>query len=157
MKFVNDTFEEFAEFFTGEREAGEGLAHASVLNQSALDYSLESLKSVDEYLQYLSERRPERMGRFWVNVILWGGAYIGEVIRRNSDRRYDWVDFDDWLDAHPEQAQLLGTEKALQVCAFLTPGGGAFTLPLNKVCKFIANGPEDSVWFYAAGELKAGA
>lgn len=155
MNFVNDTFEQFAEFFTGEREAGEELAHAVILNRSALDYSLESLKSVDEYLQHLFDHRPERMGRDWVNVILWGGAYVGEVIRRNSDRRYDWVDFDDWLDEHPEQAQFLGTKKELQVCAFLTPGCGAFTLPLNKIHKFIANGMEDSVWFYAAGELKA--
>jgi len=36
----------------------------------------------------------------------------------------------------------------------LTPGKGAFTLPLNKVYKFIANGPEDSVWFHAACEVR---
>ena len=157
MYFVNDTFEEFADFFTGECEAGEKLAHAEILNRPALDYSLDSLKVVDEYLERLFECRPERMGRDWVNVILWGGAYVGEVIRRNARRKYNWVDFDDWLDEHPEQSQFLGTEKELQVCAFLTPGGGAFTLPLNKVYKFIATGPEDSVWFYAMGELKAGA
>jgi len=154
MQFVNGVFEGFAEFFTGESQRDEDIAHAEKLKRPLLDYSVESLKLVDEYLKFLFDNRPQRMGRDWVNTILWGGAYVGEVIRRNAPRQYDWVDFDGWISEHPEQVQLLGSTKALEVCAFLTPGQGAFTLPLNKVLKFIANGPEDSVRFYVACEIR---
>jgi hypothetical protein len=156
MNYVNDTFEEFARCLMGEHETGEPLPHAAILNRTTLDYSLESLRTLDAYLLNLFENRPERMRRDWVNIVLWGGAYVGEVIRRNANRVYDWVDFDDWLNEYPEQMRILGRVKALEVCALLTPGAGAFTLPLNKVYKFIANGPEDSVWFYVACELKSG-
>jgi len=154
MRFVNDGFEQFAAAFVGEPHLDEEIAHPENLSRNALDFSLESLKHVDAYLSVLHERRPQRMGRDWVNTILWGGAYVGELIRRNAPRQYDWVDFDDWIREYPEQVQLLGTQKALEVCAFLTPGNGAFTLPLNKVFKFIANGPEDSVRFYVACEIR---
>jgi hypothetical protein len=154
MQFVNDVFEEFADCFVGDLERGEDIAHPAKLNRDSLDFSVESLKNVDKYLDYLFKNRPQRMGKEWVNTILWGGAYVGEVIRRNAPRQYDWVDFDDWIREYPEQVQLLGDRKDLQVCAFITPGQGAFTLPLNKVHKFIANGPEDSVRFYAACEVR---
>ena len=154
MRFVNDDFENFAALFAGAW-LDEDVAFPERLDRPQLDFSLESLKVVDEYLAFLHENRPERMGREWVNVILWGGAYVGEVIRRNAPRNYDWVAFEDWLAEHPEHAELLGTEKVLELCAFLTPGAGC-TLPLNKVYKFLFEGPSESVWFYAAAETRIG-
>src|SRR5206468_10081455 len=59
----------------------------------------------------------------WVKAVLWGGAYVGEVIRRNAPREYNWVDFDEFIREYPDTTQLLGEEKQLGVCALLTPGG----------------------------------
>ena len=43
------------------------------------------LKVVDEHLQHLRENQAEQMGRRWVKAGLWGGGYVGEVIRRKSN------------------------------------------------------------------------
>jgi hypothetical protein len=154
MQFVNADFEGFAELFAGAW-LDEDVAFPERLDRSQLDFSLDSLHVVDRYLTFLHENLPEQMGREWVNVVLWGGAYVGEVIRRHASRNYDWVAFEDWLSEHPEQVHFLGTEKSLELCAFLTPGGGGLTLPLNKVYKFLFEGPSESVWFYATAEVRS--
>lgn len=155
METVNDIFAEFAATFTGELEAGEtDIVFPNQLARSRLDYSVSSLQAVDDYLGYLHGHRPEPMGRDWVNAILWGGAYVGEVIRRHAQRPYDWVDFDVFVQHYPDTTRLLGDRKELGVCALLTPGGGGFTLPINKMIRFIHDGPEDSVRFYAACEVR---
>jgi hypothetical protein len=154
VKNVNHIFEQFAAYFAGELEREGEIVHAERLKRDKLDYSVASLKVVDKYLQYLHEHRPDEMGREWVKAVLWGGAYVGEVIRRHAPRRYDWVDFDDFIREYPDTTRLLGDEKELGVCALLTAGGGGFTLPVNKMLRFIGDGPEDSVWFYASCEVR---
>lgn len=154
MTDVNEIFEEFAAAFVGEIEGEGDIVHAGRLGRGRLDYSLESLKAVDEYLAHLHEEPPERLDQAWVNAVLWGGAYVGEVVRRNAPRRYDWVDFDDFIVAWPDTARILGDEKQLGICALLTAGGGGFTLPINKMLRFIYDGPADSVHFYAACEVR---
>ena len=154
MQNVNDIFAEFAACFTGELQDDIDIVHPERLDRSRLDYSMESLKRVDDYLAFLHDNHPEHMGREWVKAVLWGGAYVGEVIRRNAPRKYDWVDFDDFIREYPETTQLLGDQKDLGICALLTAGGGGFTLPINKMLRFIQDGPDDSVWFYTACEVR---
>ena len=154
MDNVNDIFAEFAACFTGAL-AGDGeIVHPERLDRGKLDYSVPSLGVVDEYLKCLHENRPQQMGRDWVKAVLWGGAYVGEVIRRNAARAYDWVDFDEFIREYPDTTRLLGDQKGLGVCALLTAGGGGFTLPINKMLRFIHDGPEDSVRFYASCEVR---
>jgi hypothetical protein len=154
MRNVNEIFGEFAACFTGQMDGDGDIVYADRLDRSRLDYSVQSLQAVDEYLMHLHENRLEEMGRDWVRAVLWGGAYVGEVIRLNTPRQYDWVDFDDFVREHPDTTRLLGEEKQLGFCALLTPGGGGFTLPINKMLRFIHDGPEDSVRFYAACEVR---
>jgi hypothetical protein len=154
MENVNNIFAEFAACFVGELNGDGEIVHPERLDRQKLDYSLPSLRVVDEYLKYLHTNHPEQMGGEWVNAVLWGGAYVGEVIRRNAPREYDWVDFDDFIREYPDTCRLLGEEKQLGFCALLTPGGGAFTLPINKMLRFIHDGPENSVHFYAACEVR---
>ena len=150
---VNDIFEDFAAWFVGERNGDREIIHPEQLKRDTLDYSVASLNSVDEYLQYLHEQQPDE-SREWVHAVLWGGAYVGEVIRRSASRQYDWVDFYAFIREYPGTTELLGNQKELAFCALLTAGGGGFTLPINKMIKFIHNGPEDSVHFYAACEVR---
>jgi hypothetical protein len=154
MVTVNDIFAEFAACFAGTVEGDGEIVHPQRLDRGKLDYSLASLKAVDEYLKYLHKNRSEHMGREWVRAVLWGGAYVGEVIRRNAPREYNWVDFEDFIREYPDTVLLLGEERELGICAFLTPGEGGFTLPINKMLRFIHAGPEDSVYFYSACEVR---
>jgi hypothetical protein len=123
MENVNDIFTEFAACFAGTLEGDGEIAHPERLDRSKLDCSVPSLKVVDNYLTYLHENRPEQMGREWVKAVLWGGAYVGEVIRRNASREYNWVDFDEFVREYPDTTRLLGEEKQLGFCALLTAGG----------------------------------
>jgi hypothetical protein len=154
MENVNDIFAEFAASFAGTLDGDGEIVLPERLDRSKLDYSIPSLKVVDDYLQYLHENRPDQMGRDWVKAVLWGGAYVGEVIRRNAPREYNWVDFDEFIREYPDTIQLLGEEKQLGMCAVLTPGGGGFTLPVNKMLRFIHDGSGDSVYFYSACEVR---
>jgi hypothetical protein len=154
MENVNEIFAEFAACFVGNLDGDGEIVYSERLDRSSLDYSLLSLKVVDEYLKHLHENRAEQMGRDWVKAVLWGGAYVGEVIRRNAPREYNWVDFDEFIREYPDTTRLLGEEKQLGVCALLTPGGCGFTLPINKMLRFIHDGPADSVYFYSACEVR---
>jgi hypothetical protein len=151
---VNEPFAEFAACFVGTQKGDGEIAHAGHLDRSKLDYTVESLRAVDAYLTFLHQNRPEQMDRDWGRAVLWGGAYVGEVVRRHAPQRYDWVDFDDFVQVYPNTRQILGEEKRLGWCALLTPGRGGFTLPINKLLRFIYDGPEDSVHFYAACEVR---
>ncbi len=152
MENINCALEELAALFANGSNEGDEIISSERLDRSRLNYSLESLGAVDDYLAYLHENRPQRMAQQWDKSILRCGAYVGEVIRRNSSRSYNWVDFDLFVRDFPRSKQLLGSEKTLACCALLSVGGGQFTLPINKVIKFIHNGEEDSVWFYASAE-----
>ncbi|MFN3168893.1 MAG: hypothetical protein ACE37H_17735 [Phycisphaeraceae bacterium] len=153
MEDVNEIFESFAECFVGNLSNDEEIAHSAILKRDALDYSVESLKAVDAYLDYLHEHRPDELGPEWISSVLWGGAYVGEVIRRNAKHAYDWIDFDEFIHEHPSTTQILGDEKQLGFCALLTSGDTDFTLPINKILKYIFEGSADSVHFFVACEL----
>ena len=56
-----------------------------------MDFSLDSLKILDEYLESLHSDPPEN--RELLKVILRAGSYVGEVIRKNSSIQYNWLDF----------------------------------------------------------------
>src|SRR5579864_4657969 len=52
-----------------------------LLDASRLDYSVESLGLVDDYLDEMRKRKLEDQA--YMKVVLRCGAYVGEVIRRN--------------------------------------------------------------------------
>ena len=63
------------------------------LNPTKLDYSLESLKHVDSYLDQVRKKKRKLNDDQVTKVILRCGAYCGEVIRKNSkkDFYYSWI------------------------------------------------------------------
>jgi hypothetical protein len=150
---VNDIFADFAAYFAGQQSTDGEIAHPDQLDRSRLDGSLDSLRIVDAYLAFLHSNRPEEMTDDWARAMLWGGAYLGEVIRRHAQRKFDWIDFDDFVAAFPQTTTILGEQKGLGWCALLTPGGGGFTLPVNKMMRFLFEGPEESVYVYALHEI----
>lgn len=154
MQNVNEIFADFASrFVTGQRGGGD-VAFVERLKRNELDYALQSLNAVDDYLAILHAERQGAFLQGWSKTILWAGAYLGEVIRRNASREYNWTDFDEFTTEFPQSAQLLGSDRQLANTALLTFGNGGFTLPINKVLKFIDLGREESTWFYASCELR---
>jgi hypothetical protein len=72
MQSMNDIFEEFAAWFVGVPDGARDVVHPERLDRTRLDYSIESLKAVDEYLGDL--HRSARTGRDWDRAALWAGA-----------------------------------------------------------------------------------
>jgi hypothetical protein len=115
------------------------------LDPKKLDFSVESLRHVDDYLEAI--RSAKGIDSNLNVVVLRAGAYVGEVIRRNSlKKKWTWLDFETAESVNPKIFHQLG--KSVNTAAVLYDGS-EFLFPLGKVGKRIANGSEDSVFFYA--------
>ena len=82
------------------------------------------------------------------------GAYLGEVIRHAApDGEFRWVDYNEYMPSHPDLQKMIPNRTAA-TCAFLVRRSGAMSMPLNKIARFINEGPENNVPFFASCDLK---
>lgn len=100
-----------------------------------LDYSLESLRTVDEVLGAFENIGSDDIAE----VVFLAGFYIGEVFVRAQGYR--------WVEVPPDVAPLFGFRHAVQ-----GPRGNIANV-LGRAFKRIENGDEDSVVFFAEGEI----
>jgi hypothetical protein len=116
------------------------------IDVSRFDFTIASLAAMDEHLETMRIRGVQ--GDDLIKFVLRAGAYVGEVIRRcaPSTNHWDWVDYDQAIVIDP---RLTTFGKALGSVAMLWDRKLGFTFPLAKVGKYLQNGPEDSVRFYA--------
>ncbi len=113
-------------------------------NNKSMDFTVESLKIIDDYLESLRSDLPEN--EELVKVTLRAGSYIGEVVRKNSSIKYNWLKFKEAEKLNPKIKSLgfgLGT------AAILWAEPDNFVFPLAKVLRRLKNGSEDSVHFFA--------
>jgi hypothetical protein len=137
---------------------------ASFLKQSfgvALDFSVESLRMVDEYLVrvhtalrkqsgLLGRLRPRKIteeGKW--QIIGQAGFYTGEVVRLNLAPDHHWYRYADWIAAFPSHESYLGSEPGMGTIYILGNTKGDMCLPLGKVGKFLESGAQDSVFYFA--------
>jgi hypothetical protein len=116
-----------------------------LLDPSRLDFSIGSLQHIDPYLDALHAEPPQHEDDL-MRVVLRCGAYVGEVIRRNSPNEMHWVAFKE-AAKHSAFAKGLGHSPATTGILWRDPENMCF--PLAKICKFIENGREDSVYSFA--------
>ena len=129
-------------FFDYEDEPTLGVEY---LQSGNLDYSLESLSYVNEYLDKV--RQHPSIRDEWNSVVLRCGAYVGEVIRRNSTKRqFHWMEYKEAvkLDANFERLGL-----NMSTTAVLCGGGEWFCFPLGKVGKYLESGSGEDVQYFA--------
>lgn len=143
---------DYAEFFVAGKWESESIAFPQHLKLSGLNYSIESLEVIDEYLTYLHENNSNIGDRELVNTVIWGGCYIGEVLKRHSEKTFHWENLQDYLDRYPHLKEILTPSYTTVVV--LVDDRDAMTMPLNKVARFIYEGLENNITFYASGELK---
>jgi hypothetical protein len=136
-----------ATFFTDSQDPTFGLEH---LKAERLDYSIESLAEINSYLEVI--RSDPNVKEVWNKVVLRCGAYVGEVIRRNSNHReYHWIDYKNALKVDEATFEKFGY--VIGTAAVLYSEGPSFCFPLAKVEKYLLNGPEDDVQFFAESIL----
>ena len=115
-----------------------------LLNEERLDFSVESLKHIDAYLDVLHGDPPQEEDA--IRVVLRCGAYVGEVIRKHSPDEMHGVAFRE-AERYSAFAKGLGHSAATAGILWRDPENMCF--PLGKVCKFLENGSEDSVYSFA--------
>jgi hypothetical protein len=141
-RFVDQEFSDLSLMLTQDDE--NPTYKRDLLRRDALDFSLESLKHLDKYLEVLHHSPPQ--DNDFLRVALRCGAYVGEVIRKQSPRTYHWV-------THEEAAKyskfIADSERSIATAGILWENNESLSFPLGKVCKFLENGNEDSVYFFA--------
>ena len=149
----------FCRAFTGKVkfEMGEIKEHFR-LPAAQMDYSFESVKLLDKYLEEIfpSWSNVEEQDR--TNTILAAGCYLGEVIRRNSTREFRWMNFDEYFPQRPDLIKFLKVSEGFTVTAgsigvaAVLASDKRMTMPINKVVRFLEEGPHNNLYFYAIGE-----
>lgn len=154
MPDLNAIFNEFARAFAGTINDGKEIALPAALDRKLLDESLESLHVVDRYLDRVHERREELTAAEWNATVLRTGAYLGEVIRNLApEGEFRWVDYNDYIPQHPKLQKMI-PERNIATCAFLVHRSGAMSMPINKIARYIEEGAEHNVHFFAQCDLK---
>jgi hypothetical protein len=147
---LDEMFNEFARAFIGEIISDRDVAFPNRLPRQKLDFSLASLHQVDRYLTYVHKKHRKLSDADWSKTVLWGGAYVGEVIRGLAPADYyHWIDYHEYMPQHPELQSLI-PERTAATCAFLVTRTGKMLMPLNKVARYIEEGYGNSVYFLAS-------
>ena len=121
-----------------------------LLSPESMDFSVASLSHVNSYLDAVRPRND--LDAVKSIIMLRAGAYLGEVLRRHDDRhRWHWVDFQ---NAHLVEPRLFDSfGRSMATAAVLYGGGRDFILPVSKVGKYLAAGPENDVRFFAEATI----
>lgn len=106
-----------------------------------MDYSLESLNILDQYLELQRFDLPE--DEELIKITLRSGSYIGEVIRRNAEEKYNWLEYNEAAKINEQIESVMGFSLATASVLWAEPD--SFVFPFAKVLKRLENGSEDSV------------
>lgn len=150
---LDSQISEAAKFFSGELHGATDVAIPEKLERKKLDYSLTSLEAVSSWLNGLREKGINTNSEGIAESIIWAGAYVGEVIKRCTSETYIWIGYEDYMSTQKESLRNMipytfGTQ------FLLVSQSGSMTMPINKVVRFLEEGPENDLKFYASAECK---
>ncbi len=141
----------FCNALTGRGRVQGGLPFPNRLNQAAMDYSLESLRVLDQYLDFLHAHARGIQDQQYTNVVLAAGCYVGEVMRRLTGNRYKWVNYADYFPHDPDLSHI--PEGPGTGAVLVSQDGETMWMPLNKVERYIGEGSVNSTHYFVAAEL----
>jgi hypothetical protein len=146
---LDDIFYHFAASFAGRTKDAKPICVPEKLSRSKLNLRLSSLALVDEYLAHLHGIADSLVHEEIESTILYGGAYAGEVIRNETNKRYDWIEYEDYMAKHPELRSLF-PDGGVATCVFLVDDTGNMIAPLVRIVRSIFEGDTNSVEFFAS-------
>ncbi|HVV53936.1 MAG TPA: hypothetical protein VHC47_01350 [Mucilaginibacter sp.] len=151
--YLDEMFSQFSDAFLGIMVGDGDIPHRDKLKISLLNYTPESLKEIDSYLKLLYQNPLDDSSIEYQNVIVWCGAYVGEVIRRNAVLEYHWIHYEDYMkDKDPKLKNIIPL--TLTTHAFLLAiHTNYITMPMNKVAKWLDEGASNNIEYYAATDI----
>jgi len=153
MNYLDEMFDQFAEAFLGKMKGEGDIPLRDKLNTRSLDYSSRSLHEVNKYLKRIYRTNIDISSIEYQNVVVWCGAYIGEVIRRNATMEFHWIHYEDHMKDKDQNLKnlipyTLGTHALL-----VSTNTGFVTMPIKKVAMFLEEGEANNVHFYASTDI----
>jgi hypothetical protein len=151
LSVLDDQLAEVADFFAGRIKGDNDVLYPEALDREAMDFSPESLHALDTWLERLYQEGVDPNSEEAAETIIWAGAYVGEVIRRHAKRRYHWMPYEEYMLSQSDGLRKMipytfGTQ------FILAADGSGMTLPINKVCRWLDEGPENNLHYYASAE-----
>ena len=123
------------------------LLRAEVLDEQRLDFSVESLNHINQYLDVVHNYPATLSDEPYFKIVLRTGAYLGETLRRNAPPGdYRWLSYE---QAASDSPTIRSMGENIGTLAVLQTRSGGFVFPLAKVAKYIENGEEENLYFYA--------
>ena len=151
---LNEQMSEVAAFYAGRIKGDHDVLLVKQLDRTKLDLTVGSLHAVDSWLGQLRDAGVRADNELAGESVIWAGAYVGEVLRRCAKRDYAWMHYDEYMAG--QQDSLRTVFPMTFSTQFLLVSGKGFTLPINKVVRYLEEGPENSVHFYVAAECGDG-
>jgi len=125
---------------------------ADYLDKTKLDFSIDSLQHVNEYLETIP--KDQELERTWNKIVLRCGAYVGEVLRRSSLKCLEWIAFETAQELENGKVKSLAYE--IGTSMVLWDKHATFLFPLAKVEKYLKYGPEHNLYHYAKTLIEKG-
>ena len=138
----------FIQVFLGEIEIEGGIAFPEKIERERMDFSINSLTALDHYLDHLHSHVNDIEEQAYVNSVLAAGCYLGEVMRRHSKVKLNWVNYEDYFPSKSDLADKV--PNCLGTGAVLVTPTGEMTMPLNKIIRYIDEGSVHNTKFYAS-------
>jgi hypothetical protein len=128
--------------------------HVEFLEKSKLDYSLKSLDHLVAFLDIVHANINSIPEKKMNPLILKTGAYLGEVIRRNTNsKEFNWLTFERAVKINP-QIESMG-ESISTVAILFDLKSQLFFFPLGKVLKYIHLGSSEDIKGFVENTLSA--
>jgi len=138
MNALREEFQGYATAFAcGNVQADIAASH--LLDRKRLDYSVESLQAVDEYLERLRASDESLFDdEEYGNAIVRAGAYLGEVVRQSARKKLDWMTYEDFQQLLPEVSERVPRKDTTR-WVLCEPQGSVLT-PIETVMRMATEG-----------------
>lgn len=118
------------------------------INYKKLDFSLESLNHLDDYLNLVRKNKKKISNEQLMKVIIRCGSYLGEVIRKSNTKKFKWITYDQaYKIADKDRKKLLDYLRKDITTNFILYDSKSrtFNFTFAKPFKFLENGRGDSL------------
>jgi hypothetical protein len=132
--------ESFCSAFVGKSEIEGGFALEDHVERGCLDFTINSLHYLDDYLLDIHRNDAELSVQAYVNSLMGCAFYLGEVIRRMTatTRRFEWVAAVE-RDMNDEATSITGWTHIHEL-ATLVSARGQFEMPGRVIARILRRG-----------------
>lgn len=117
-------------------------------NINEFDFSPSSLRLIDKWLILIWDNESSISEEMLSASLYWAASYIGEVIIQNARDKYSWIHYEEYMEITKGIMREMIPQCLEYQFILLGPNNYAI-FPFSKVSKFMENGPEECVEFFA--------